>query len=307
MVKTTAPGNVIHKFSYDDKHNIVGIAYPDGRKTQIEYDPEKDWVTAQKGPGRKATSYAYKIVKKEPLDQVSMVTDFLGHRTLYHYKESDTGIGLAIKDGMGGITIKLYDASGNLVSTKDPNGRSTPYAYDKQSRLVRVVDKAGNKMEFSYSGACGKSDLASITDVNGNIVTYGRDSGTGMSYVVDALGGKVQLGFDSHGMMVRRVGQLGGETAFQRDRFGNLIGIRDAQGRATTMAYDPLGRVTTVEGPEGAITRFRTILRANCPRLPLRTGERFSANTTWQAEQSPLVTRKAPDATPTTKRATWPV
>lgn len=160
-----------------------------------------------------------------------------------------------------------YDSSGNLISATDPLGTRT-FSYDTASRMTGATDQlqrpslrnvydsqgritlqqdaralAGNQSygtSFAYSSG-GGTDTVTVTNRDGEVTTYGFDSGTGFLAIQT-----VQLapGF------VQRV-------SYTRDANGNALAVSVFEGQANSTdagltwryTYDGIGNVTSVTDP----------------------------------------------------------
>ncbi|WP_412548406.1 RHS repeat domain-containing protein [Pseudomonas sp. PDM08] len=53
-------------------------------------------------------------------------------------------------DAEGGLWLRAYDDTGNLVETTDPLGNKTEYAYDKAGRPIAIKDANGSEKALEY-------------------------------------------------------------------------------------------------------------------------------------------------------------
>ena len=70
---------------------------------------------------------------------------------------------------LGGVTVSIYDAYGNLLSVTDANGHTTRYEYNAFDQLIRVTDAAGGVTSYTYDN---RGNSASMTDASGHTWCY---------------------------------------------------------------------------------------------------------------------------------------
>ncbi|HWJ97657.1 MAG TPA: RHS repeat-associated core domain-containing protein, partial [Acidimicrobiales bacterium] len=127
-------------FSYDDAGRRVNTTAPDGGITETAYD-EDGRISAVTSPGGAEIHYLY---------------DAAGHRT-----------GVVSPSGLEGpgdpttvTALTGYDAAGRVISETDPHIAQTG-----------VTDPSARTTTYTSAGR-----VATVTDANGNTVTYGYDS-----------------------------------------------------------------------------------------------------------------------------------
>ncbi len=126
-------------------------------------------------------------------------------------------------------TVYTYDASGNVLTTKDSLGRITINTYDEVGRLVDVEfpqvtgDGAPKHRKTGYDGLGRRVSETDEADV---VTAYAYDFRGQLRTVTLDTGGKAL------------------NTSYDYDELGNQISQTDALNRTTKYRYDPLGRRT---------------------------------------------------------------
>ena len=96
-----------------------------------------------------------------------------------------------------------YDANGNrtLVEIKDDNLtlESTVYTYDNADLLTSVTDADGNKVTYEYDV---HGNLSTVTDGNNQITKYIYDDASRLVETDNALGQKRIYEYDAMGILL---------------------------------------------------------------------------------------------------------
>lgn len=197
----------------------------------------------------------------------------------------------ATVDALGYLTLRDFDAMGNLTSSREfanavpagwtvaghgmptANGddRATTYAYD---RLDRKISETRRNVEFTDAGGTARrGDLVSLYDYDavGNQTRVTDAAGNATYSYYDALGRVSAVAAPARSSTVAGA-SLTPLTVFRRDAHGNVVAtIEHAQGTASaTLAghvpavasgedrssyavYDGLGRTIQVTNPTGGV------------------------------------------------------
>ena len=218
---------------YDERGNVLQETDPNGKVVLRTYDARNNRLTETlpHDPGTvnpPTTTYTY-----DGADNVLSVTDPENNRTEYTYNTRKQV--LTVKDPRGHFTTNVYDAKGNLTSTKvsatlgGPALTETTHAYDTKGNLrtqtVRV-DGVPQTTSYAYDTS---GNLTQETDATGHLTTYG---------------------YDANGNRLRQTTTRtlpGGatetlETRYEYDANGRLLKAIDPDGTFMRSVYDPLGR-----------------------------------------------------------------
>ncbi|MDQ5826392.1 MAG: DUF6531 domain-containing protein [Chloroflexota bacterium] len=117
------------------------------------------------------------------------IVDRFGNVSLLEYNSQGQLISVSDPAGRGKLTFAYDAASGRLASIKDwmSPARTVTYGYDSQGRLASVTDREGKVTTYGYDGASHR--LVSITDANGHVaVTNTYDSESRVATQKDARG-----------------------------------------------------------------------------------------------------------------------
>ena len=134
-----------------------------------------------------------------------------------------------------------YEYDELLRATKKiaPNGNVTTIAYNG---LTQVYTNAKDQTKTVNKNALGQ--LVSVTDTNGQLLSYQYDSFGNLLETRDPLGNATQITYDLLGRKIAMNDPDKGEWQYAYDAFGRLIRQQDAKGQVTTIQYDVLGRMT---------------------------------------------------------------
>jgi YD repeat-containing protein len=206
-----------------------------------------------------------------------------------NYYDRD-GRNIGTSDPMGYVTVRAFDAAGNVTRVTEyanasvpgtaelalPNesgdDRTTVYAYDAANRLTGET-----RLHVQFSD--GTDDVANGTRSYGDVVTrYEYDAAGNRTATVDALGGRTYAAYDALGRVTSvsrpAVAGLDGPlqplTVYQRDALGNVVatiayanGINGAAGsagaddRISLAQYDSAGNATQVTDANG-VSHFQS-------------------------------------------------
>jgi RHS repeat-associated protein len=168
-------------------------------------------------------------------------------------------------------TTNVYNQSGNLVSTIDPNGNVTTYAYDLEGRQTQVTDALGDTTTTVYDAV---GNVLSVTNALGETTFYQYDSMNrkiaqssplpvgenqeGFEFSLPGLGLLVCAGgpttvwqYDANGNVLYVTDPLDHTTSTTYNGWNEPTQVTDALGNTTTTAYNCLGLVTAVTDPLG--------------------------------------------------------
>jgi RHS repeat-associated protein len=152
--------------------------------------------------------------------------------------------------GSPGVLSTLATAQGGYVITR-PDGLR--YAFDATGRLMSETDRNADSITFGYTG----TDLTTITDTVGRMVSLSYDGSHHVTGLADPLNRTVAYGYDASGRLVRVTDTRGGVTALTYDAAGRLAMVTDQNGHTlVTNTYDAQGRVIEQVDARGFHTTF---------------------------------------------------
>ncbi len=198
-------GGKITRYEYDQWHNMTKIVFPNGDTILNRYNPEKDWILGQKGPGDSVTSYEYGTDLADETHYWTIV-DENGVKTRYDYYDRQNRV--ITTDAQGQKTDRTFsECCGKPLKVIEPDGRQVNYEYDKRGNATRIWDNRGQNVRYEYHPKWSKVSkviLPSTTlvyeyDAQGNLAA-GTDAGVGakvlLQYTPD---GRVKVVHDGKG------------------------------------------------------------------------------------------------------------
>jgi len=163
-------------------------------------------------------------------------------RNVESFTFSSTGRLLSESDLNGYTTTLAYDGSGHLTTITDPASRVF-HVTTSGGRVTGVHDDASPQRSVSYSYN-SSGDLISVTDVGGNVTTFGYDSNHRMTTMLDpnqqTLSTQHPLTnvYDSSGRVTSQTDFAGRETTFDYTSITNSTKVTDPVGNVTVYQYD---------------------------------------------------------------------
>ncbi|WP_329127177.1 polymorphic toxin-type HINT domain-containing protein [Streptomyces sp. NBC_01465] len=253
----TDPAGKISRFTYDGTSNRIATAndaraitymtntyYADGRvKDQTLTEGAKFSFTYDKnGSGQVTATNVTQpggSIRRVEFDASGMGTSdteayntTLARKTLFGRgtrHRVDT-----ITDPYNRRTDFTYDANGNITSTTDLAGTADARSSGTETldgpfdQPTQSTDTLGNATLYTYET---NGDLKSVSDPEGRTTTY--------TYAPDG--------------QVKTVTDADGVTEFTY-RFGQLVSVKDAEGRISSQFTDAAGRPSATSDPSGATT-----------------------------------------------------
>ncbi len=213
------------------------------QQTDNTYDSLGQLLTSTRLGQAAATITSY-----TPTNQISRVTDPLGHRTDTTYTPAGD-IATNVRDATGALPETLtygYDATGNRISvTKAWNGTSATWgtSYDNQDRVSATLAPGAGRLPTTYT----YDQPATLMTDAGFLTTSIKDPTGVQTTVTDNLRGQVvytQVGTQS-GATPRSPSVNGYDLS---DRLTSTV---DPNGSTTTSTYDAWDEQATVTTPTG--------------------------------------------------------
>ena len=125
-------------------------------------------------------------------------------------------------DGLGNSTSASYDASGNMLTSKDAKNQTISFQYDARNLLSQVTDAKNGITSYAYDNS---GNLLTVIDARNKVTHYTYNELNLMSSIKNALNQVTQIGYNKNGEINR---------------------ITFAKGDVITIAYDALDRVSGV-------------------------------------------------------------
>ncbi|MGH3323761.1 MAG: putative T7SS-secreted protein, partial [Streptomyces sp.] len=278
----TRPDGQTIEAEYNHLGLPVAITGVDGACWRQEYD-ERGNRTAVTDPAGHTTRYAY-----GEQNHLTAVTDALG--STVQVRCDPAGLPVQITDPGGAVTTYARDAFGRptavvdplegttrlswtveeLSRRLDPDGSGESWIYDGEGNCTRHVDAGGGVTTFEYThfdllaaqtGPDGvrhefthdtELRLTQVTNPHGLSWSYAYDPAGRLLSETDFDDRTLTYEHDAAGQLASRTNPLGLRVTFERDVLGQITS-KDADGQATTYAYDPAGRLTEAVGPDAEL------------------------------------------------------
>ena len=173
---------------------------------------------------------------------------------LYRYTTLD---GTQIEISPGGGVKKVTDPNGNAVTFGSggilhSDGRGIVFTRDAKDRIVAITDLLGNVQTYGYDG---NGDLVTHTNPVGGVSRFAYDSQHGLIEIRDASGNRaVRNEYDASGRLVATIDADGKRVEFAHNLGGQEELITDRLGNINRVLYDANGNVlssqqgVTIEG-----------------------------------------------------------
>lgn len=202
-------------------------------------------------------------------------TDCNGNGIDYEYDECNRLI--SATDREGNKTRFFYDEVGNRVKivlpenydSSDDDGPGTEYIYDGMNRLVQIRDAERNVIQSNIYDVAGL--LVKSIDAEGYLSASGDDSRYGTEFAYDVgkrvktitTPGSKQKGMTSESYAYDALGNVtaltdgeGNTTIYERDLWGRITKVKDAENVDTLYTYDYAGNLTSVTDGNGSTTHY---------------------------------------------------
>ncbi|WP_175942809.1 RHS repeat-associated core domain-containing protein [Caballeronia sp. BCC1704] len=186
---------------YNERHRLVRSVAPGGLEWQFFY--------AEQGYVRKAVNPQGNVIYQDR-----------------------TPTAERMRDEIGVLYVREYDALGRLVAVSNHAGRRTVFRYDAAGRVTDIDFADGATSHCAY-------------DLNDNIVA-----------MTDPLGRTVRLEYDAAGVPVRETLSNGDSFPLRYDTEEQLVGFTTLNGDSAVLWYDVAGRLTGVSLADGRTEHY---------------------------------------------------
>ncbi len=304
LAELVDPTDVVVRFSYDARGDLVGTTNalgatarlerddlgrvtaaitPSGQTTTYTYDPASGLLAERRNPDGGAWRYEYTVGGR-----LAATTDPLGSRTRVEY--GPHGEEASTIDPLGRAITRQLDDLGLLASVELPDGSRWQFTHDALSRLVATTDPTGGtwRQEYDRAGhpvasidATGVRVGAALDAANNAVEVGDGEASTRTGF--DPLGRLTSVGqpdgsaaiytYDRCGRPVEALDADGGLTRIRRDLAGRPVEVVSPLGATTRYAYDGCGRLVTVTDPLGAVTTIGYDVDSRPVTQTLPTGE----------------------------------
>lgn len=213
-------------FAYDGLGRLTSITDPAGAVSTKGYQGWTEIDTDSNGHSRTYVKNAYGQIIE--VDEQMPATSYA---TLYRYDLLGNLTGITNSLGQG--TTLYYDSLGRKTTMADPQLGQWTYQYDQNGNLLQQTDAKIQTITMTYD-ALSRQTFKIYPD--SSTVSYSYDAGSfgkgRLSEVVD-LSGSQEFSYDVDGNVILKTRDIGG-TVY-----------------VSSMAYDALGRETSLTYPDG--------------------------------------------------------
>jgi len=244
---TSNPAQQVQRFRYDALGRITEIETPDGNHIQMEYDAYFHVLRAV--DKHHDVKFSYTPLgnlrsREENGVKVNYIYDTECRlRSIINEKgESHQFVrnarGESIREtGFDGISHSFVrDATGKVIKVERPDNMHTLYEYDYNGMLVRAEHSDGSWSAFGYDR---NGQMIEAVNENGT-VSFKRDN---MGRVIEERqhGHVVSTRYDENGRRVRLESSLGARVNLERNRMGDVTGMRADMQALRTVGDDMRG------------------------------------------------------------------
>ncbi|MEA2048886.1 MAG: hypothetical protein U9O64_10640 [Campylobacterota bacterium] len=185
--------------------------------------------------------------ERDTQGRITKITDLSGKSMSYHYNQNDD-LEYVI-DQLGQKTEYRYQAGHLLEEYYDPSGlRLTKNIYDASGRLIQTIDPDGNIVEFGHD-IDGKEEV--IKDKLGRISVFTYDEEGNVLSQTNPLGETIIRTYDENGNELTVTDALGHTITNEYDSNDNLLGTTDALGNTETTTYNTQNAPTSISDKNG--------------------------------------------------------
>ncbi len=251
---------------YDGAGNLTASINALGQRTSNAYDGAGNLTSTADARGNVTATFAY-----DGTGNLTSTTDAAGFTRSFAYDANGNQTGTSYEwvssAGVPPVLVQtqtIYNDSGQVIRTVDPDGNQTTTVYNEIGKPAETTDKLGNVTRYTY-------------DARGNLIQTEYPDSTVTRTVYDENGRAVvtsdrQLAANNanHANGTRTIYDSVGRV-IRTERLANVvIGIgMDSSGQPTTSlssfasvissassSYDPASRVIVSTGPDGQVTRY---------------------------------------------------
>lgn len=257
VTKVVEPGKTVLS-TYDSRGLLIERSYQSNsggsaQTWKYSYNAQ-GLLESEDGPRtdvRDITTYAY-----DTAGNLISVTNALGQVTRYTFF-TPQGLPARVIRPNGLVTDTSYDDKGR-INYVNAGGLVTRFEYNPAGKITKKTLPDGTFQTLSYDSA---GRLTQVDASSGTRLVYGYDSSGALSTATlkDQLGSQLstyQRSVDTTANIIRVTGP-GMSIETQLDAYDRPIQFKDGQGRITSIAYDPLARISQSKDPAGGITQFQ--------------------------------------------------
>ncbi|WP_283401515.1 PKD domain-containing protein [Aliiroseovarius halocynthiae] len=246
--------------------SVVRTVDPLGREARIMRDDQNLATQIERPSDATASGVRIDTIAYDNVANVKAFTEAVGtpaeRVTQYEYEPIFNKV-TQQTDADGFVTSYEYDNTGQTTKIVNPEGGERLFSYETDGKLASRTDENGNVTSFVYNAA---RNIETTTYADGSITALTYDSAGNTTSIAEAQGTAVERQvhrtYDAYNrvLTVEVTGadgaQIDGLTSYSYLPAGNLATTTDATGLVTSMSYDAMERLVSVDDPvEGLIQR----------------------------------------------------
>ena len=259
------------RYGYDEHNRLTWWGDANHELYRFRYDAEGRAIG---GDGIRGFHIGH--IEYNPENRTSIVHDSYG-TTTYLYNGHNEIVETISPNG--NISKNIFDDNNNLITSIDALNRETHFEYDQHGNTSKIIYPDGTSQQFEYDK---DFNLIKEIGIDGNAVEYEVDtkhrvtsvtlpdkSKAYLEYTPHGFTNQIRLddtiiarlSYSAKGLLQNETNALGATNAYQYDPLGQLTHINDPMGAVTRMAYarKSSGRsvLSSVVMPDGETTRYR--------------------------------------------------
>jgi len=214
------------------------------------------------------------------------VRDPLGHETRFAYLGPGAGTDrwklASLTDRASNVTTFTYDTTNRVTTVTEPLTRTSKYAYDVEGKVTKITNPLNQDVLVAWSS---DRAVAKVTEPTGVFTSFTYNDNGYLTSTTDQLGNQTQLTYDNSsvdgndvaskwepGRAIPHISDLATKTdpkgvatttvpndfrwTFAHDSKGNVTGVTDPLGNATTNAFNADGTLASTTDANNHVTTF---------------------------------------------------
>lgn len=287
------PGDGVYQLiaQLDRNHRHIRLCYGDNGLPHSVYDDSGRQFSLGfssvrlngRDPGFDAAAERDVFVGKDDKLYVNRLTSVsFNNRELVRYGYDGCGDLTAVY-GRDGKKLRGFAYRNHIMTEhSQPDGLVSRYQYDRYDtggKVLKSSNNSGEEWTFDY-----RDGHTRVTDALGREEVYGFDENFELVYRIDADGRRSDSERDGFGRITVERDEIGRETRYTYDTFGNMIAVTAPDGSRTQIDYhETLNLPVAVNDPAGRITEYAYDERGNLIRVTDPAGHttRYGYNDRW--------------------------
>ena len=214
IIEIRDPSDGINKQIYDDEGRLIKANDARQVKTKIEYDGRGRINKVIDGNLNEIeTVYGD---KSNALEGLVAEIKYPSFTESFKYDNSDRSVEVRQKlsPTLEYVSIRAFDAVGNLISMQDAEARTTLMEYDALRRLTKEIDTNLGETTYTYDQ---RDNLLSVTDANNHAHSFTYDRADRKITDTRPLGEAITYLYDANSNLVERKSPSGATHRFFYD------------------------------------------------------------------------------------------